>query len=475
MSQKWRTMLGVSLGAFCPPIAISTISIGLPVIAAALRQPITSAEWVIVTYSLVITSLLMTFGRLGDLISTKRLYVLGFTVFTLGALASGLSPSFGWLLASRAVQGLGGAMMFSVAAAIVTRAFPPSERGLALGINAVFIYAGLTVGPLVGAFVLITWSWRGLFLINVPLGIAGIALALSFLVDEVDRTRRQPARFDIAGAMLGSLALFCLLLLLSQGPSWGLSSPAAVGLLVAGAGLAIGFIRWERRARAPMVDLSMFNDRLFSAALASSVLAYLAIFMLNLLVPFYLIHGLGFDYFHAGILLTPVPVAMVVFAPISGWLSDKVGSRALTSGGMLLVAASFFWLSRLGLHPDYGQLIPPLLLNGIGTGLFTSPNNSAVMGAASRARMGTAAGLLATSRSLGMALGTATAAAVIALRLPAHLAAHLTPTAATLVSYQDGFLTAGAVALLAAMTSMVRGPARSAATARRQAEQQAMG
>ncbi|TME83701.1 MAG: MFS transporter, partial [Chloroflexi bacterium] len=167
-------------------------------------------------------------------------------------------------------------------------------------------------------------------------------------------------------------------------PTWGLSSPPTIGLLLASVGLIIGFVRWEQRAAAPMVDLSMFNDRLFSAALASSVLAYLAIFMLNLLVPFYLIHGLGFDYFHAGILLTPVPVAMVMFAPISGWLSDKVGSRALTSGGMLLVAASFYWLSRLGLHPDYAQLVPPLLLNGIGTGLFTSPNNSAVMGAASR-------------------------------------------------------------------------------------------
>src|ERR1700736_1449755 len=184
MSQKWRTMLGVSLGAFCPPIGISTISIGLPVIAAALHQPLTSAEWVIVTYVLVITSLLMTFGRLGDLISTKRLYVVGFAVFTPGALSSGLGPSFGWLLASRALQGLGGAMMFSVAAAIVTRAFPPSERGLALGINAVFIYAGLTVGPLVGAFVLLSTSWRGLFLINVPLGIGGILLAILFLQDE---------------------------------------------------------------------------------------------------------------------------------------------------------------------------------------------------------------------------------------------------------------------------------------------------
>ena len=300
-------------------------------------------------------------------------------------------------------------------------------------------------------------------------------MAILFLDDrEVPATRDRP-RFDLIGALLGSLALLCLLLVLSQGPTWGLLSPATIGLLIACAGLAVGFQRWERRAAAPMVDLSMFADRLFSAALASSVLAYLAIFMLNLLVPFYLIHGLGFDYFHAGILLTPVPIAMVVFAPISGWLSDRIGSRLLTAGGMLLVAGSFYWLSRLGLHPSYADLVPPLLINGVGTGLFTSPNNSAVMGAVRPGRVGTAAGLLATSRNLGMALGTATAAAVIALRLPVHLADHLSPTAATLVAYQDGFLTAGVVALLAAMTSMVRGSARSAATARRQADQQAMG
>src|SRR6202165_1613636 len=207
MSQKGAPMPGVSLGAFSPPIGISTISIGLPVIAPAFHQPVTSAEWVIVTYVLVITSLLMIFGRLGDLISTKRLYVVGFVVFTLGALASGLSPSLGGLLESRAVQGLGGAMMFSVAAAIVTRAFPASERGLALGINAVFIYAGLTVGPLIGAFILLTTSWRGLFLVNVPLGLGGILLALLLLRGAANRQRREPARFDIPGALIGSLAL----------------------------------------------------------------------------------------------------------------------------------------------------------------------------------------------------------------------------------------------------------------------------
>src|SRR2546430_65987 len=267
-------MIGVSLGAFGPPLGVSTISIGLPAIASSFHQPVTSAEWVIVTYTLVITALLMTFGRLGDLVSTKRLYVIGFGVFTLGALTSGLSPGFGWLLASRAVQGLGGAMMFSVAAAIVTRAFPPSERGLALGINAVFIYAGLTVGPLVGAFVLLTSSWRGLFLVSVPLGIAGVLLALLFLRDPDVPLRRDRPQFDLVGALLGSLALLCLLLVLSQGPTWGLQSPATIALEIASVALAFGFQRWERRGPRPPRALSTFAERLLPAGLGPPARAY---------------------------------------------------------------------------------------------------------------------------------------------------------------------------------------------------------
>src|SRR5256886_1734766 len=300
-------MIGVSLGAFGPPLGVSTISIGLPAIASSFHQPVTSAEWVIVTYTLVITALLMTFGRLGDLVSTKRLYVIGFGVFTLGALTSGLSPGFGWLLASRAVQGLGGAMMFSVAAAIVTRAFPPSERGLALGINAVFIYAGLTVGPLVGAFVLLTSSWRGLFLVSVPLGIAGVLLALLFLRDPDVPLRRDRPQFDLVGALLGSLALLCLLLVLSQGPMWGLQSPATIALVIATVALAFGFQRWERRAPAPTVDPRMFAGRLLFAAVAPRAPAHPPPLLLNLLAPLFLLPRLCVGSPHARGLPPPLP------------------------------------------------------------------------------------------------------------------------------------------------------------------------
>jgi EmrB/QacA subfamily drug resistance transporter len=454
MPQKWATMLGVSVGALSAPLGSSTVAIGLPSIAQSLHQDITVVEWVLVTYLLVTTALLQTFGRLGDLISIKRLYAGGFAIFTLGAVISGLSHGLSPLLAGRVVQGIGGAMMFAISAAIVIRAFPPSQRGLGLGVNAVFTYAGLSIGPLLGALLLQSFSWQALFLFNLPLGLVGVGFALLFIREEPPPGRR--ARFDLAGAIIGFLALFAILLYLSRGEAWGWTAPAAIALLLGGFALIGVFIWVEGRAPAPVVDLALFRDRLFSAGLTSSVLAYLSVSILSLVLPFYLIVGLHYSYVKAALFLTPVSVAMMLIAPLSGRLSDTVGSRALTVGGMILVALSFFALSRVGARPSVIELVIPLICNGAGVGLFTSPNNSAIMSGAPPERSGTAAGALATSRNLGMALGIALAAAVTAARVPVHLAEHLSPGQATVAAYADAFLAAAIVALLAAGASMIR-------------------
>jgi EmrB/QacA subfamily drug resistance transporter len=453
-------MLGISIGALTAPLGLSTVAIGLPTIAQVLHQDITVVEWVVVAYLLVTTSLLQSFGRLGDLISVKRLYALGFGIFTVGALISGLSHALPALLAGRVVQGIGAAMMFAISAAIVTRAFPPTQRGLALGINAVFTYAGLSIGPLIGAVLLQSFSWEALFLFSVPLGLVGVVCALLFIQDTEPSARGT--RFDLPGATSGFVALFALLLYLSRGPAWGWTSPGAIALLLTAIAATATFIWLEARVPAPILDLGLFSDRLFSAGLISSVLAYLAVFVLNLLLPFYLVQGLHYSYVKAALLLTPVSLAMLIMAPISGRLSDAIGSRALTVGGMMLVAGSFFWLSRMREQPGYVTLLWPLLLNGAGMGLFTSPNNSAIMSGAPPQRSGTAAGALATSRNLGMALGIALAGAVTAARLPAHLSQHLDPTHAAVAAYQDAFVAAALIALLAAVASLVR-PSRQAA------------
>lgn len=358
-------------------------------------------------------------------------------------------------------------MMFAISAAIVVRAFPPSQRGLALGVNAVFTYAGLSVGPLLGALILQRFSWEALFLLSVPLGLLGVVFALLFIEDIKPVGRR--ARFDLGGAASGFLGLFALLLYLSRGPSWGWTSVGGLALLAGAIAFIALFIWIEGRVSAPLLDLSLFQDRLFSAGLVSSVLAYLAVFVLNLLLPFYLVQGLHDSYITAALLLTPVSLAMMIMAPVSGRLSDTIGSRALTVGGMAMVAISFIWLSRLGGQPTYLQLFVPLIINGAGMGLFTSPNNSAIMSGAPPERSGTAAGALATSRNLGMALGIAAAGAVTAARIPAHLSEHLDPTRAAVAAYQDAFVVAAVVALLAAGASLVR-PGRPSAV-RPEAEQ----
>ena len=447
-------MLGVSVGALSAPLASSTITIGLPTIGQGLHQDITVVEWVVISYLLVTTSLLQTFGRLGDLISIKHLYAAGFSIFTVGAVISGLSHTLPILLAGRVVQGIGGAMMFAISAAIVIRAFPASQRGLALGVNAVFTYAGLSLGPLIGALLLQAFSWQALFLFNIPLGVLGVAVAMLFIQEDPPGGRR--ARFDLGGATLGFLGLFAVLLYLSRGPTLGWGSVPALALLLAGVVLIALFVAVERRVEAPVLDLSLFRDHLFSAGLISSVLAYLAVSVLTLLVPFYLIQGLHYSYVKAALLLTPVSVAMMLLAPVSGRLSDAFGSRALTAGGMSVMAVSFGWLWRMGMHPSALALVIPLILNGAGMGLFTSPNNSAIMSGAPPQRSGTAAGALATSRNLGMALGIAMAAAVTAARVPAHLAEHLSAGQATVAAYEDAFLAAAVVALLAAAASLVR-------------------
>ncbi len=466
MPQKWRTMLGVSVGAVTAPLGSTIVTLGLPAIARSLHQDITVVEWILIAYLLVTTSLLQTFGRLGDLVSIKHLYAAGFGIFTVGALLCGMSRNLPLLLTGRVVQGVGGAMMFAISAAIVIRAFPPSQRGLGLGVSAVFTYGGLSIGPLIGALLLQAFSWQALFLFTVPLGIAGVVCALLFIQDLPAPGRRT--RFDLLGATVGFLGLFAILLYLSRGPSLGWTSWRALLLLLAGLLLIGAFLAIEARVPAPVLDLDLFQDRLFSAGLTSSVLAYLAVSMLNLLLPFYLIVGLHDSYVQAALLLTPVAVAMTVTAPFSGRLSDAIGSRALTVGGMLVMAVSFVALWRMGSRPSSLDLLWPLVLNGAGMGLFTSPNNSAIMSGAPAERSGTAAGALATSRNLGMALGIATAGAVSAARIPVHLGEHLSSSAATVAAYQDAFLVAAIVALLAAAASMIR-PSRSASRERQRA------
>ncbi len=451
---KHRTGLilaAVGTGTFMSALDSSVVNATLPVIRRALGSDVATIEWVVTVYLLVVSGLLLSFGRLGDLRGHKRIYVLGFGIFIASSLLCGLAPTAGALVAGRAVQAVGGAMLFANSAAILTTNFPPERRGRTLGLQATMTYLGLMTGPSLGGLLASWFGWRAIFYINLPIGLLALALSLRFIPD--DRPARQAERFDLPGAVAFMAGLTLLLLALNRGHAWGWASPLTLGAFVMAFALLAVFIALERRVPAPMLDLSLFSRRLFSVATASAVLNYICLYSITFLLPFYLIQGRGLGSAQAGLILTAQPLVMAIVAPLSGALSDRIGSRVLSSLGMLILACGLAFLSRLGAASPVAQVVAGLALAGLGTGIFISPNTSALMGAAPRGRQGIASGILATARNAGMALGVGMAGAIYS----SVLAAAPAPDTALFTAVGAAFLFASAVGFVGAGVSAIRG------------------
>src|SRR5574337_1014168 len=423
------------------------------VVNRALGSDVATVEWVVTVYLLVVSGLLLTFGRLGDLRGHKQIYVSGFAIFVFGSALCGLAPTVTALIVFRALQALGAAMLFANSPAILTKNFPSAQRGQALGLQATMTYLGLTVGPSVGGWLAEQFGWRAVFYINVPVGLAALLLSQHFIPRDLPVEHGE--RFDLIGALTFLAGFIALLLGLNQGHAWGWVSPAILALLIA-AGLLLGvFLIVERRAPAPMLDLSLFRNRLFSAATASAVLNYICVYSILFLMPFYLIQGRGLSPAQAGLLLTAQPLVMAVAAPLSGTLSDRLGSRLLSTLGMAILAVGLFQLSRLGLHSPLADVTVALAIVGLGTGIFISPNSSALMGSAPHHRQGIAAGILATARNVGMALGVGLSGAIFTTGL-----AHGQASGSTTFLFDAiaaSFLVVAGSAVLGVLTSAIRG------------------
>jgi MFS family permease len=346
-------------------------------------------------------------------------------------------------------------MLIANGPAILTRAFPASQRGRVLGIQASVVYLGLTVGPGLGGLIASTLGWRWVFFVNVPIGVGAILLA-SLVLPPAYRAPR-PARLDAAGPALFIATLFSLVLAVSRGGAWGWTSR---GVLLAGslASVALAlFVRTELRSPAPFFDLRLFRNRLFAAATASALMNYMASSTTAFLTPFLLIRALGLPPNRAGLVLMATPFVMAVVAPLSGWLSDRIGSRLLTASGMACLGLGMVLLSRVGAGASEQAVLLRLALVGLGVGLFTSPNNNAIMGAVPRGEQGLASGLVATARSLGMILGVSVSGALFGGQLQRLLAAGAAEPAAVAAAYGQALTVGAAVAALGALTSLVRG------------------
>ncbi len=410
-SGRYSILAAIMLGSIMGPIDASIVNTVLPTIAEYFGVELSVAQWVPMIYLLVISSLLLFYGRLGDILGYKRVYLTGLAGFTIASAICGLSyflPTIHWLVAFRAIQGLAAGMMMSVSYAIITASFPATERGKGLGINAISVSAGLAIGPSLGGFVTYSLGWPFVFLINVPIGIAGFFWTRRILPE----LKGQPGKIDIGGAMTSFISLLSFLLFVNYSQGSGLSFATSIMLLVAVLA-AISFLWIERRADPPMLNLSLFRNLTFSFANISALLNFMSQYVMVFLTPFYLQRLLNYAPNSVGLTMTSFPLAVIAVAPFSGSLSDRIGTRPLACFGAAMCALALFLMSQLPPSATSLDVTWRLAVFGLGTGIFQSPNNSAVMGSSPRPQLGIASAILSTVRNVGMVFGIATGGAVL--------------------------------------------------------------
>ncbi len=449
--RRKRAALFVStLASFLMPFMGSSVPVAIPAIGRDLHMDAVLLSWIPSSYLLAAGMFLVPCGRLGDLYGRKRVFLVGMSIYTLGSLLLAANPWAGVMIPLRALQGVGGAMLFGTGIAIITSVFPHGERGRALGINTAAVYLGLSLGPTAGGFLTQHLGWRSIFSLNVPLGLFIIWVVVKYLRDEWAEARGES--FHALGAVLFALCLPALLV----GFTW---LPARDGFLLMGAGLLLGglFVASQLRAIHPVLDVRDFlSNRVFAMSNLAALIAYSSTATVDFLVSLHLQYAKGETPQNTGLALFALPVAMALVSPLSGRLSDRVEPRWLCSGGMALVAVGLMLFSTLSLTTPLWAITLCLFCVGVGFGLFSSPNTNAVMSSVERRSFGVASGTLATMRVTGqlLALGIATL-------IFTHRIGHEEITAAQLPGLLSGirlaFLFSSLLCLAAVLASLVRG------------------
>ena len=452
LQTKWWVLIAIGTSTFMSALDTSVVNTILPIIQKTFNSDVATIEWIVTVYLLVVSGLLLSFGRLGDIRGHKSIFLTGFIIFIISSALCGFAPSAGALIAFRAIQAIGAAMLAANSPAILTDNFPDNQRGQALGLQATMTYLGLTVAPSFGGWLTHMFSWHAVFFINIPVGLTALYLSWRFIPSDSPVDARE--RFDSLGAATFIIGLVLLLVALNQGHAWGWASLNTLGILIIAVLFIFVFLFIESRRKHPILDLSLFHDRIFSTSVAAAVLNYICIYSIVFLMPFYLIQGRDLNPAQAGLVLTIQPIIMAIVAPISGTLSDRIGIRWPVILGMSILAIGLFFLSKLGPETPYIWIAISLVLTGSGTGIFISPNTSAILGSAPHKRRGIAAGILATSRSVGMVLGVGIAGAIFTTTL-SHTSAEIGGNLFFL-AIQTSFLVTSGIAIFGVITSAIR-------------------
>lgn len=407
----------VSLGLALVAINHRAIQIALPTLTEVFHADLTFIQWVLLVYDLAVIGLVLTLGRLGDLFGRKWIYILGYLIFIASSGLCGLAQSSAQLIAFRVLQGIGGALILANGRALVTINSLPSERGKALGITSTAYHVGYLTGPTLGGFIIDSVGWRWIFFMTIPIGLAAAYFAWRVLHER--EKSEELVKVDIAGASFLLLTNIGFIYALNQLPHFGIGHPLVLTLLLVAAGSLVLFIWREQRAPNPILNLSLFRNRLFTAANLSLFFVTSTQSAIAVLLPFYLQNLMGFSPTQMGWIIIGSSVVIIIFAPLAGWLSDRFGSRLLCSIGAAVIVFGQFLVASFTLQTSIFQLILPQAVMGLGWALFNSPNQSAIMSAVSRDQVGAASGMTVTTARIGGAIGIALSGAIMTYALTA--------------------------------------------------------
>lgn len=400
-----------TLTSFLPPFMASSINIALPAIGDEFSMDAVLLGWIATSYLLSAAVFMVPFGKLADIYGMKKVFFIGIAIFSLSSLVAFFAPTCWILIASRVLQGFGSAMIFGTGTAILVNVFPMQERGKVLGINAAFVYLGLSLGPFLGGLLTHYLGWRSLFLINVPLGLIPLALGLWKLKGEWAGAKGE--RFDLMGSAIYSLMLVAVMFGFSLLPSW----QGAVLVLSGAAALPV-FVRSESRIKSPVLDVSLFiKNRVYAFSNLAALISYSATFAITFLMSLYLQYIKGLEPDQAGMVMLVQPAVMAILSPYTGRLSDRVEPRLVASAGMALTFIAVFAFVFLDEETGLTAISACLMVLGLGLALFTSPNTNAIMSSIKPRHYGVGSATLGTMRLIGQVSSMSFAMMIFSLYL----------------------------------------------------------
>jgi len=443
---KWLVLSNTTVATLMAAIDTNIVLISLPTIGRDLSgTSATTLLWILLGYSLLTAVILLNFGRLSDMFGRVRLYVLGFAVFTIGSLLCGLSQTGIELVGFRLVQAVGAGFLFSNSAAIITDAFPPNERGRALGINQISIVVGAVSGLVLGGVITSTIGWRWIFFVNVPIGIIATIRA-HYDLKELALPEQNP-KIDWAGNIAFALALTFILVGVTLGALGDLSTAPSLAFVAVGGLLVVVFAWIESRVASPMLDLALFRNRVFASSATATLLNAMARGAYTFVLVFYLQGPPRYlSPFTAGLFLIPTSAALAIFGPLAGYFSDRFGPKWFVYSGLIVSASGFLWLSTIGPSVSFEGLAPPLILVGAGMGMFASPNRATMMTSVPPSRRGVASGVGTTFLNTG---------ATVSLGVTLVVMSSVVPRSALEIILTGGTLTGSAAGIAAGFLQSV--------------------